>query len=297
MDRLIAMKTFVQVVDAGNFAGAARSLRISPGAVSKHISQLEHHLGVRLFRRTTRSMALTEEGEIHAEQCRRWLQELEVMEETLRTQHQEPRGRLRVTAPTVFGRVRVMPLLLEYMEQYPMVQVQALWSDKPFALVHDSIDLAIRVAASLPDSSMSGKLLGTETRRLYASPSYLATFGTPHYPDELKGHRALLFQTSTRNASWSLEQEGRTFVPVLPWVLEVSDVVSLVDATLAGLGIAELPEYLAEPHVEAGTLKPILLPFSNHVQQVWLLQPSRHFVPRRLELLREMLVQRFPARS
>ena len=176
MDRLDILRTFVAVAERASFAKAARSLRISPTAATRAIAALEKELGVAVFRRTTRSVGLTEEGAAFLERCRPALVELEEATRTARGESSEPRGTLVMTAPVVFGRMYIRPLATRLLRLHPKLNVQLILTDRICRLVDEGIDLALRIA-DLSDSSLRAVRVGQVRRLLVASPAYLTTRG------------------------------------------------------------------------------------------------------------------------
>lgn len=289
MDKLLAISTLLRVADAGSFSAAARALQVTPAAVSKQIARLEEHLGIRLVHRTTRSQTLTEAGARYVEQCRPLLAELDTAEQALRGEDAIPRGTLRVTGPAVFGRLRVMPQVLAFLRAWPEVRVEALFTDARVDLVGAGMDLAIRLAGELPDSTMVGRRIGTIRRLLVASRAYLASRGMPAQPDDLMAHDCLLFRRDEGHVSWTFEVDGhaRTLRP--PHRMSSNDTETLLAAALAGMGIADLPDYMVAEAVAAGALAPVLDGAFRQQQSVWALQPSRALVPARVTRFIEML--------
>ena len=190
MDKLRAMTTFVRIVETGSLTAAAERLRTSPTSVVRSLSGLERALGVRLLNRTTRRMALTDEGRDYFERCRRLLSEVEDAEAALLARQVKPAGRLVITAPVMFGRLHVAPLVIDFLAAFPDVRVELLLVDRIVDLIDEGIDLAIRIG-TLPESSLVAIPLGSTRRVVCASPAYLASHGQPRHPNELPGHRAI----------------------------------------------------------------------------------------------------------
>jgi DNA-binding transcriptional LysR family regulator len=289
MDRLLAISTLLRVADTGSFSAAARALQVTPAAVSKQIARLEEHLGTRLVHRTTRSQTLTEAGARYVEQCRPLLAELDTAEQALRGEEESPRGTLRVTAPAVFGRLRVMPQVLAFLRAWPEVRVETLFTDARVDLAGAGMDLAIRLAGELPDSAMVGRRIGTIRRVLVASRSYLAARGVPAHPDDLVAHDCLLFRREEGHVSWMFALDGRSHAIRPPHRMSSNDTETLRAAVLADMGIADLPDYMVAEAVAAGTLQPVLEAEFDHQQSVWALQPSRALVPARVTRFVELL--------
>ncbi len=209
MMQLEALRVFVAVAEARGFNTAARRLRVSAPAVTRAVAALEQHLGVRLLHRTTRSVQLTEAGERFLADAGRVLAALEEAEVAARGAQAEPQGELAVTAPALFGRMHVAPLLLEFVARHPKVTVRALFVDRVVHLMNEAFDVAVRIAA-LPDTSLTAKRIGTVRRVVVGSPAYLAARGVPRTPEGLREHQAIGFsQSGGAPASWAFKPEGR----------------------------------------------------------------------------------------
>lgn len=245
---------FAQVVRSGSFTAAARELGMQKSSVSRKVSDLEESLGARLLQRTTRTLALTEEGRVFHEHCLRAIAELDDGRLALGGMRASPRGLLRVTAPLSFGFLG--PVVAEFLQRFPEVQVEMVCTDRVVDLVDEGFDIAIR-AGPLPDSSLVGRRLGSLPRFLVASPSYLRRRGTPRKPDDLAGHACVAF--GTRQASWRLESgKGPVEVPIVAARLVVNDYELLRRAIIAGLGIGLVPEPDCAGELADGTLRRVL---------------------------------------
>ena len=208
MDRFSAMKAFVAVADARGFAPAAQRLGMSPSVVTRLVARLESQLGIRLLQRTTRSVTLTDAGTRYLERARRVLSELEEAEESASAERARPTGRLVVSAPAMFGRLHVSPLMCRYLNLNPDVVGELSLSDRMVSLVEDGIDLAVRIG-HLADSSLIARRAGETRRVLVASPSYLERRGVPATPLELARHQTIQFSPLATAADWSF-REGDT---------------------------------------------------------------------------------------
>ncbi len=202
MDRLAAIKVFVAIADAGSLSAAGRRLGMPLTTVSRHLAALEAQIGVRLITRTTRDLALTEPGRHYLETCRRVIAELDAADLRLAGEHAEPQGELAVTAPVVFGRLHVLPVVVEFLAMYPLVTARMLLVDRVVDLIEEGLDIAVRIG-SLPDSSLVATRLGAIRCVVCASPSYLAKRGTPASPQELAGHDCIAFHTLQPAERWS----------------------------------------------------------------------------------------------
>jgi len=208
MDRLAAMKAFVAVADAHGFAPAASKLALSPSVVTRLVAGLEHQLGIRLLQRTTRSVTLTDAGTRYLVRARRILADVEEAEESALAERGLPTGRLVVTAPMMFGRLHVSPLMCRYLDAHPHVIGELSLSDRNANLVEDGIDVAVRIG-QLPDSSLVARKAGSTRRVVVASPKYLARHGIPVTPAELASHRTIQFTALAPFTDWSFARDGR----------------------------------------------------------------------------------------
>lgn len=258
MDRLERIRIFQMVADQSSFAEAARRLRIAPVAATRAVAALEKDLGVRLLRRTTRSVALTDQGAEYLSRSRRALEELDDAARVVRGEDARPRGVLVVTAPVMFGRLHIMPIVTGLLREHPELLVHLILLDRVTRLAEEGIDVAVRIA-HLPDSALRAAPLATVTQVLVASPEYLARRGTPAKQEDLAAHDLIAFDSATLNMeSRRSEVEAR----LVPRFL-TNSVDASIDAALQGFGIARLFSYHVARDVEAGRLVR-LLPEMTH---------------------------------
>jgi DNA-binding transcriptional LysR family regulator len=260
MDRLESMRVFVAVAEAEGFAPAARRLSLSPPAVTRAISALEEHLGTRLLQRTTRVVRLTEAGTRYLSDCRRILGEIEHAEASAASSQTEPRGRLVVTAPVLFGRMFVAPVVLDFLARYPQVSARTLLLDHVVDLIEGGIDVGIRIA-HLPDSSLTAARVGTVRRVVCASPEFLAEHGTPRKPADLANFDTLVFSRDATPQEWTFGS-GRSAAAVSlrsRFTVNTADVA--IAAAIAGRGLTRVLSYQIGPELKAGRLKIVLADF------------------------------------
>ncbi|MBK8176547.1 MAG: LysR family transcriptional regulator [Rhodospirillales bacterium] len=259
MDRLDTWAIFAAVAEHGSFAGAARALGRSPAAVTRAVAGLESRLASRLFNRTTRAVALTDVGARYLDTCRRVLADFAELEATASGERQQPRGVLNVTAPVMFGRLHVLPIVQQFLANWPDVDTRLLFLDRVVSLIDEGLDVGVRLG-HLPDSSLRAILAGHVRRCVYASPDYLAHFGEPQTPQDLSRHRCIACTGVTPIPErWTFEHgERRHAVAVRPRVI-VNTTDAAIDAALAALGIVCMLSYQADAHVVAGRLKRILV--------------------------------------
>ncbi len=255
MDRLLTLEMFVAVAGEGGFAAAARKIGSSPPAVTRGIAALEERLGTSLFHRSTRAVALTDEGAVFLGQARRILADLAGAERALRGGEAEPRGQLYLTAPVMFGRLHVLPVVGDLLARHDALAVRMMLIDRNVRIVEEGIDIALRIGP-LADSSLKAVRIGAVRQMLVASPGYLARRGAPATIDALADHD-LIISTGPRAAGeWSFA-ERRWRVEPRPRLV-VNTVDAAMAAAEAGIGIANLLSYQVMDGVDAGRLMALL---------------------------------------
>ncbi len=281
MDRIEIMGLFVAIAGAGSLAGAARRLRLPVQSVSRKLQALEDHLGARLLTRTTRRLALTEEGRHYLEACRRILADVEEAERGVAGRHDEPRGAFAVTAPVVFGRLHLLPALIAFLDTFRGVQARLVLVDRVVDLVEEGIDVAVRIGA-LPDSSLIALRIGVLRRVICASPAYLAGRGVPARPQDLADHDCVTFAGISSTDRWSFSGEGRELSVPVRSRLVVTTAEAAVDAAVAGLGVVRLLSYQVAAAVAEGRLRPILQRSDPSEVPVHLVSVETRFSPARV---------------
>jgi DNA-binding transcriptional LysR family regulator len=257
MDRLRAMQTFVRIVDAGSLTAAAESLQLSLPAVVRSLAALEKQLGVRLLNRTTRRSSLTDEGREYHERCRRILAEVESAEAALSARRAEPRGRLRLTAPSTYGRLHVAPVVNAFLAAHPAVEVELLLLDRVVDLVEEGLDAGVRIG-ELPESSLIATRVDETRRVVCASPAYLKRAGVPAAPRDLAAHRCVVFTGLTPGDEWSFGGPRATRVAVRP-SLRTNQLDVAVAACLDGLGPGQFLGYQVQSLLAAKKLRRVLV--------------------------------------
>lgn len=278
MDRLDELQVFLAIFEAGSMAAAAHKLHRSPSAVTRLLATLEERIGARLFERSTRRLTATSEGQHLADRARRLLADYD----SAIREHQAaaPRGLLRVTAPTVFGRRHVSPVVTQFLMRYPEIQVELILNDRNLDLIDNGIDLALRIGP-LDSSGLVARRLGAVRRLTVASPAYLARHGEPATPEELGRHQLILGTAVRGLPEWRYGAGGREQVVRFTPRLQVNDVEGVLHAAREGFGIARCLSYQAAPDVLAGSLKPILCAHEPEPLPVHLVfAGARHMAPR-----------------
>ena len=295
MNQLESMNVLLAVVDAGSLSAAGRKLGMPLATVSRKVSELEAALGTRLLIRSTRQLALTESGHGYVAACRRILEEVGEAERNAAGEYQSPRGELVVTAPVVFGRLHVLPMLVEFLQAYPEVNARLALGDRIVNLLDEHVDLALRIG-TLPDSGMVAAGLGSLRRVACASPAYLARAGTPRHPRELGAHSCVSFDALSAGSTWRFEGKGtETVVSVTPR-LTVSTAEAAIDAAVAGLGVTCVLSYQAEAALRTGKLALVLEAFEPAPIPVSLVYSSQGRLPLKLRALLDFAAPRLRTR-
>jgi DNA-binding transcriptional LysR family regulator len=262
MDRLAAMATFVKIVETGSLSAAARAIPTSLTSVSRQVSTLEERLGTQLLRRTTRSLALTDDGRLFYDRAKTILGELEDMEFALSSGRSEPTGRLRVSAPVLMGQMLLAPMLPAFLARHPSVAVDLLLIDRAVNLVEDDIHIAIRVGR-LPDSQLVARKLADVHMILCAAPDYLKRCGTPQTPEELSHHDCLVFSEAPGAADWRFQFSGHRKTVTVSGRFSANSLDALVTAATSGIGIARVPSWQVADDIAAGRLQRILADYER----------------------------------
>lgn len=291
MDRFHLISTFVAVVDAQGFSGAARKLDMSPPAVTRAINELEAHLGLRLLTRTTRTVRLTDAGDRYVQDCRRILAELREADESVTGLHSAPKGRLSITAPVLFGGLYVTPIVTEYLGLYPEVSVSCLFLDRVVHLLDEGVDLAVRIG-ELPDSTMQAVRVGQVRRVVCASPAYIERCGEPLQPDDLHAHTIISANSVTPNPDWKLLEDGELRTVRLQARLNTSTNDSAMAAALGGFGVTRLLSYQVAEHVAAGRLKIVLQACEPPPLPVHVVHREGRQAPQRVRAFLDLAIER-----
>ncbi|MHC2434123.1 LysR family transcriptional regulator [Bradyrhizobium sp. USDA 4451] len=281
MDQLAAMAAFVRAVETGSLSAAARSLPSSLTSVSRQISALEEHFGTRLLLRTTRQLALTDDGRILYERAKSVLGEIKEIEAALARDPQQPSGRIRLSSPSLIGRLVIAPLLVEFLRRYPALSVDLLLIDRAVDMIEEDIHLAIRIGR-LRDSQLVTRKLTDLQMIVCASPNYLARHGEPRTPSDLATHDCLVFSDSPGSAEWRFadgSKTGRKFR--ISGRLWMNSLDALVAAARDGAGIVRVPSWQVQSDLLNGRLQRLLIDHEPAPTPLHLmLQPARLASPK-----------------
>ncbi len=289
---------FVQAAEAGGFTLAAKRLGLSKSGIAKSVSRLEDKLGVRLFNRTTRSFGLTDEGRAFYESCVRALTELENAETALTSRRGNPTGRLRVDLPVVFGRRWVVPALLDIGARYPELRLEISLTDRRIDPIEEGIDLVVRIGQLDDSAVLVARRLGVQTSVVCASPSYIVANGRPSTIDDLDRHSCIAFGQGGRILPWTfVGPDGRSIEKNVAGRFSSNHSDVILDAALAGQGLALLSTWLIADDLRAGRLVALLPEFATRGFQIHALWPrTRHLTPK-VRVVVDELVARFLPRA
>jgi len=289
VDQLTALKVFRAAAKSRSFAEAARQLGLSAGAISKNVSELEAHLKVRLFNRTTRRRSLTEAGAVYLEHIEHALGSLERAEQTVHLLAERPAGVLRVAAPTSLSLVCFSRIVPRFLATHPDVSLRLDLDDRKVDLVEGGYDIAIRGSDRLEDSSLMARALTDLPHVLCADPSYLARCGTPSAPADLRRHECLRYTLSERASEWEFSKGAETLRIAVSGRFEASSSLAVREAALEGLGLGLLPRCYVAKELAEGRLVPVLADWRLPVATVYAVYPSRHHISPKLRAFLDIL--------
>lgn len=293
MDRLDELAVFIAILEAGSLADAGRRLRRSPPTVTRCLAALEDRLGLRLFERTTRQLAPTEAGRQLAGQARRLLADYGDALQKVGAD-EVVRGGIRITAPEVFGRRHVMPIVVDFMRAYPLVRLDMQFSDRNLDLVEDELDVAVRIGW-LAGSSLVAQRVGEVKRVLVASPSYLAVKGMPVKVDDLFNHDVIFNSVRPMAAEWRLHENGRERIVRFQPRLVVSQVEAALYAVREGLGIGRALSYQVADDLKSGNLVRLLTETEPAAIPIHLVVSETRYMPARTRLFLDFAADRLKA--
>ena len=292
------MRTFISVAETGSFSETARLLDVSAPLVSRHVSDLEAHLGIRLFNRTTRRVDLSEAGEAYYPDCVALIEQLDAAEARIAGLGERPTGLLRVSVPMDFGRLFLGPAFRQFLSEAPEVRLDVRYEDREARIVEEQIDVALRIG-QLPDSSLVARRLGSACLGCYASPDYLATHGSPQSLEDLRSHDLLSYSLSSTPGQWVFDLDGhREVIPLAGrWRLSCNNGRELAEAACRGLGLVRLPEFLVQDHLNAGRLAEVLTDFRSPPLEISAVTLHRRFRPGKISAFLDFMESHFKGRT
>ncbi|MEB3291170.1 MAG: LysR family transcriptional regulator [Leptolyngbya sp.] len=292
MDKFESLRAFTQVVESGGFAAAARKMGLSRSAVNKLVIQLEDYLQTQLLHRTTRRVSATATGRAFYERCVNILADLESAELALSHLQAEPRGHLRVNAPMTFGTLHLGPLLVEFMAQYPDLQVELSLNDRFIDPVDEGFDVTVRIAPDPGSASLIAHALAPCPMVICAAPSYLQRRGVPTHPTDLEHHDCLHYGHHAQANTWTLTHPQGQVVVAVRGPLCCNNGEVLTQAAIAGLGITMMPRFILEDALQRGQLQPILPDCCPPSSQIYALYPVNRHLSVKVKALIAFLQQR-----
>jgi LysR family transcriptional regulator for bpeEF and oprC len=294
MEDFSAISTFVRVVEAKSFAAAAAQLEMTPSGVSRAVARLETQLGARLLFRSTRSLRLTDDGASFYARCKEILTDLTEATEALGLARSHPVGKLRVAAKSAIGRAVLIPNLAEFEARYPDIRLELAMSDYHFDLNEEGYDCAIRMG-ELEDSNLIARKLGYANNVLCASPGYLRKHGAPRSIDDLKQHRCInyVFPNTGKPYQWQFETPSGLVGLDIDAHLLINDGESMIQAAVAGLGIVQIPHYLAASALAKGQLEIVMTDTISTGSPVWIVYPQKRHLSARVQAFIEWVSELF----
>jgi DNA-binding transcriptional LysR family regulator len=274
MDRLFAMETFVRVIEAGSFSGAATQLRVGQPAVSKTIAQLEDRLGVRLLLRSTHGLTPTEAGRNFYERAKRSIEEAEEAELAARGASAALAGRLRIFAPVTFARLQIMPRLPVFFADYPALEVDLILEDRHVDLIEAGIDVALRLGRQ-PDSTLTARKIAECQAVVVGAPGYLDAMGTPRTPTDLQAHQAIIYDQRQGGEVWTFRRGSAEVSVTVNGRLRVSAAEGVREAVFAGLGLSiGGSEWMFTPELKSGAIQAVLTDWCLPTVELWAVFPA-----------------------
>lgn len=295
MNRLDSMAIFVTVADVGSLSAAARQLGMPLATVSRKVAELETHLKTRLLHRTTRQLSLTEAGSAYLVACRRILEDIGEAERAATGEYSAPKGELTVTAPVVFGRLHVVPVIAEFLAHYPLITVNLMLTDRVVHLMEEHGDIAVRIG-ELPDSSLMATRVGTVRRVVCASPAFLSQRGEPTHPADLAGHDCITFEVLESKRAWVFGA-GRSQISVpVQSRLTVNTAEAAIDASALGVGLIRVLSYQVAEAVRHDALRVVLASYESAPLPVSLVHTGQAPLPLKLRAFLDFVAPRLRAR-
>ncbi|MEZ5592156.1 MAG: LysR family transcriptional regulator [Gammaproteobacteria bacterium] len=294
MDRFHLMSVFVAVAEAEGFAAGARRLGLSPPAVTRAVAELETRLGVKLLHRTTRYVRTTDAGQRYLDDARRILAEADAADEAAAGINAAPRGHLAVTAPALFGRMFVIPGIVEYLQRYPDTEVSALFLDRIVNLLEEGLDVGIRIG-ELPDSSMRAVPVGSVRLVLCAAPAYLQQFGRPQQPQDLLEHSMIASSAGSNVFNWRFDNNGSSRPLRIQPRLTVTTNDAALEAARQGFGITRLLSYQIAPQLASGELQTLLEDYEPPPRPIHIMHREGRYASAKVRTFVDLMVARLRA--
>jgi DNA-binding transcriptional LysR family regulator len=291
-DTISLFRTFIRVVEAGSFTRVAQEQNSSQPTVSRQVAALEEHLGARLFTRTTRKLTLTDDGRGFYERAKLAIEAVSEAEDAVGRRRARPSGALRLAVPGVFGRLRIIPHLKEFLTRYPDVSIDLAMSDANADLIEEGIDLAIR-SGDVADSTLIARKIGVTRRVVVAAPSYLRGKPLPAHPGDLVNHDCITFTGISAAVTWHFRGADGPVSVEVKGPMRTRNAEGIREALLSGLGIGFAPIWHFTDELDTGRLTVLLDSYEPKPEPIHAVYPSRRFVPQKTRVMIDFLEQRF----
>jgi DNA-binding transcriptional LysR family regulator len=296
MSRLESMSILIAVVDAGSLSAAARQLSMPLATVSRKVAELESHLNTRLLHRTTRRLSLTETGSSYVAACRRILEEIEEAERAATGEYAAPKGELVITAPVVFGRLHVVPVVAEFLAHYPEIDINLILTDRVVHLMDEHTDIAVRIG-ELPDSTLMATKVGAVRRVVCASPAYLARHGVPQKPLDLSTHECITFEVLASMRAWVFGSGKSEQSVQIHSRLAVNTAEAAIEAAILGVGLTRVLSYQVADALANDKLRLVLETFESAPLPVSLVHKGQAPMPLKLRAFLDYVTPRLRAQQ
>lgn len=291
------LELFIDVMHQRNFTEIARARNLAPSSVSRTITGLEKELGIKLFQRSTRRLEPTEAAVIYYQRIAPIVSELESAKQIAADITEEPRGTLRVTASVTYGQMHIVPHLPELEKQFNSLSIELILTDTCMDLIENRIDVAIRLG-TLPDSSHIARKLSKMEFSICASPKYIEKYGSPQTPQEIENHDCLLFPRTGHDLNWLFKNSDGNITDIsVSGKCLITNSQAIKQCAISGMGLALLPDWLIRDDIQSGSLVRLFNQFdvsaTDYSSAVWILYPSRDYVPLKTRVFIDHLIRRF----
>jgi len=294
MKSLSSITIFIRVAQTKSFAEAANELSLSPPATSKAVAKLEEELGVKLLHRTTRSVGLTAEGERFYEVAQKFLEEMDAVAQELKDSSSEPQGRLKVSMSSAYGRIWGTKIISQFLQNYPQISVELSLNDKDIDLAAEGVDIAIRVGNLADSANLIARRLFLDPLITCATPEYLNHYGRPQHPDELEQHNCLNFRNrkTGRLMNWFFTIDGQVERRIFEGTLTIDDGEAVGETAMLGIGISQMPKFMAINALREGILEEILFDYRPPEVPFTAVYLDRRLVSPRIQAFIDFMVER-----
>ena len=297
MERWTALNVFRHAAELGSFAAASRQLGLSPAAISKNISELEAHLSVQLFNRTTRRISLTEAGSLYYDRVSRILEDLAEADGVLSAMQEEPRGLLRVSAPMTVTLICLSSVLPKFLSRYPELSLDLQLDDRRIDIVEQGFDIALRGSDNLEDSSLIARKLMTMAHVVCGAPAYFEQYGVPTSPEDLANHCCIQFTLSDHAKVWTFQKNNHSVSVPINGRYKVTSSLAVRDALRAGFGLSLIPWIYVRDDLNQGRLQTVLENWSPDETTLYAVYPSKRYVTSKVRAFLDFLVEELSTAS